>query len=81
MYSRIWVTCTCLGSSGSHAFYGSKPVGIGKSCPSCGTRWQDGEIIASTKGKLPSVVMGDVGEELKQGLLKVIWLAPQSGTT
>jgi hypothetical protein len=39
------------------------------------------EIIASTKGKLPSVVMGDVCKALKRGFLKVIWLAPLAGKT
>ncbi|HEU04309.1 MAG TPA: hypothetical protein ENH95_04230 [Nitrosopumilus sp.] len=79
MYSRIWVSCTCLGSSGSHAFYGSKPIGVGTSCPSCGSSWQDSEIVASSLGKSLSVTMGNVGSDLKRGMLKIIWLEPQSG--
>ena len=79
MNSRIWVSCIYCGSSSSHAFFGSKAMGIGKNCPSCGSHWKDNEIIALSNGKSLSAVMGNVGPDLSHGQLKVIWLEPQSG--
>ena len=79
MNSKIWVTCTYCDSSGSHAFFGSKPMGIGKACPSCGSSWKDNEIIALSNGQSLSAVMGNVGPELNRDPPQVIWLAPQSG--
>jgi len=37
------------------------------------------EIVASSLGKSLSVTMGNVGSDLKRGMLKIIWLEPQSG--
>ena len=79
MNSKIWVTCTYCDSSDSHAFFGSKPMGIGKTCPSCGSNWEDNEIIALSNGRSLSAVMGNVGQGLNADPPQVIWLAPQSG--
>ncbi len=79
MYNRIWVTCTHCGSSQNQAYFGSKPVGMGQNCPTCGSPWIENEVIASTGGKSLSVILGDVGSGLTKGLVKVVWLAPQSG--
>ncbi len=54
-------------------------MGVGISCPSCGSNWKDNEIIALSDGKSLSAVMGNVSPGLNRDPLKVIWLAPQSG--
>jgi len=79
MNSKIWVTCTYCDSSGSHNSFGSKPMGVGKACPSCGSNWEDNEIIALSNGRSLSAVMGNVGQGLNADSPQVIWLAPQSG--
>ena len=79
MNSKIWVTCTYCDSSDSHAFFGSKPMGVGKACPSCGSNWEDNEIIALSNGQSLSAVMGNVGRGLNQNPPQVIWLTQQSG--
>lgn len=77
MNSKIWVTCTYCDSSGSHTSFGSKPMGVGKTCPSCGSNWEDNEIIALSNGRSLSAVMGNVGQDLNADPPKVIWLASQ----
>lgn len=79
MNSKIWVTCTYCDSSGSHNSFGSKPMGVGNACPSCGSNWEDNEIIALSNGRSLSAVMGNVGPGLNADPPQVIWLAPQSG--
>jgi len=79
MNSKIWVTCTYCDSSDSHNSFGSKPMGVGKACPSCGSNWEDNEIIALSNGRSLSAVMGNVGQGLNADPPQVIWLAPQSG--
>ena len=54
-------------------------MGVGKACPSCGSNWEDNEIIALSNGRSLSAVMGNVGPGLNADPPKVIWLAPQSG--
>lgn len=78
MNSRIWVTCTYCDSSDSHAIYGSKLMGVGITCPSCGSSWKDNEIIALSNGKSLSAVMGSVSPNLNRDSTKVIWLSSQS---
>ena len=71
--------CTHCEASGKHAFFGTKPIGMGLQCPTCGSNWSEGDIIASTGGESLSVIMGDVGSEIKKELLKVVWLVSQKG--
>jgi hypothetical protein len=52
-------------------------MGVGKACPSCGSNWEDNEIIALSNGRSLSAVMGNVGPGLNADPPKVIWLASQ----
>ena len=52
---------------------------MGQNCPKCGSPWIENEVIASTGGKSLSIILGDVGSGLTKGLVKVVWLVPQSG--
>lgn len=73
--------CTHCESSGRHAFFGTKPIGMGQCCPTCGSNWSENDIIASTGGKYLSVIMGDVGSDLKTEMLKIVWLVSQKGVS
>ena len=71
--------CSHCGTSDAHAYFGTRPIGLGQNCPSCGSIWSENEVIASSAGKSIPVILRDFGTDLKKGMLKVIWLAPQSG--
>ena len=79
MPNRIWVLCTHCSSKAADTLFGSKPVGLGKNCPTCGSNWGENQVIASTAGKSLSPILGDVGSEKEKSSIKVIWLTAQSG--
>lgn len=76
MYSmqKIWVLCTHCGSGARNAFFGATSIGYGKGCPSCGSDWKKGQIIASTLGKSSSEILGDIRSAGEKSSVKVIWL-------
>ena len=76
MYSmqKIWVLCTRCGSDGCHTYFGATSIGYGSDCPSCGSDWKDGQIIASTLGRSSSVMLGDIRFAGEKPSVKVIWL-------
>ena len=71
---KIWVLCTRCGSSVRNAFFGATSIGYGSDCPSCGSDWKDGQIIASTFGKSSSEILGDIRFADEKSSVKVIWL-------
>jgi len=71
---RIWVLCRHCGSNDTHAFFGSKPIGIGKNCPTCGSGWRQNHIIASTVGERSSEILGDIRIVGSISPVKVMWL-------
>lgn len=76
MYSmqKIWVLCTHCGSGALNAYFGASSIGYGSQCPSCGSDWKDGQIIASTLGKSSSEMLGDIRFAGEKSSVKVIWL-------
>ena len=76
MYSmqKIWVLCTRCGSGALNAYFGATSIGYGSECPSCGSDWKDGQIIASTLGKSSSEILGDIRSAGEKSSVKVIWL-------
>jgi len=71
---RIWVLCKHCGSNDANAFYGAKSIGIGRSCPTCGSGWRQNQIIASTVGERSSEILGDIRIVDSNLPVKVIWL-------
>jgi hypothetical protein len=71
---KIWVLCTRCGSGSRNAFFGATSIGSGSECPSCGSDWKEGQIIASTLSKSSSEILGDIRLEGKKSNVKVIWL-------
>jgi len=76
MYSmqKIWVLCTRCSSGALNAYFGATSIGYGSECPSCGSNWKDGQIIASTLGKSSSAMLGDIRFAGEKSSVKVIWL-------
>jgi len=72
---KIWVLCTRCGSGVLNA-YGTTSIGYGSKCPSCGSYWKDGKIIASTLGRTSSTILGDSRLAGVKSSVKVIWLGP-----
>ena len=66
--------CTRCGSSADNAYFGAESAGYGDACPSCGSHWKDGQIIASTLGKSSSGMLGDIRTLDEKPSIKVIWL-------
>jgi hypothetical protein len=73
---KIWVLCTRCGSGDRDAFFGATSVGHGGECPSCGSDWKEGQIIASTLDKSLSGILGDIRLAGEKSSVKVIWLGP-----
>jgi len=71
---RIWVLCKHCGSNDAHAFFGAKSIGIGISCPTCGSGWRQNQIIASTVGNRSSEILGDIRMGGLNSPVKVMWL-------
>jgi len=71
---RIWVLCKHCGSNDTHAFFGAKSIGIGSKCPTCGSGWQQNQVIASSVGKSSSEILGDIRTVGSKTPVKVIWL-------
>jgi hypothetical protein len=76
MYSmqKIWVLCTRCGSGLRKAYYRTTSKGYGSSCPSCGSDWKDGKIIASTLGRSSSEILGGIRLKSEKSSVNVIWL-------
>lgn len=73
---KIWVLCTRCGSSDAYAYFGARSIGLGADCPTCGTNWQDSQVIASTVSPFSSEILGDFSTMDKKSTVKVIWLSP-----
>lgn len=71
---KIWVLCTRCGSGARNAFFGAASIGYGKGCPSCGSYWKDGQIIASTLDRPSSAILGASRLAGVKSSVKVIWL-------
>jgi hypothetical protein len=71
---KIWVLCTRCGSDDRDAFFGATSIGYGRKCPSCGSDWEEGQIIASTLDKSSSAILGDIRLSGEKSSVKVIWL-------
>jgi hypothetical protein len=72
---KVWVLCTSCGSGADHAYFGAKSIGLGDKCPTCGSNWHDGQVIASTVSKYSSEILGDFSSADKKTAVKVIWLS------
>ena len=71
---KIWVLCKRCGSGVLNAYFGATSIGYGSDCPSCGSDWKDGQIIASTLDKSSSAILGDIRLASEKSSVKVIWL-------
>ena len=76
MYSmqKIWVLCKRCGSDVRNVYFGATSIGYGSDCPSCGSDWKDGQIIASTLGRSSSAMLGDIRLASEKPSVKVNWL-------